>query len=61
MKHIITVTTAEEWIDVKAYGTYEQDYRNGELWSWAGKLYYLAIIELPLKEMEEVVETYRVD
>jgi hypothetical protein len=60
MKHTITVTTAEEWIDVKAYGTYEQDYRNGEIWSWAGKLYYLAFIELSAKEQNELLEAYRV-
>ena len=33
------VLTAEEWIKVQAYGNYEMDYKNGELWSYNGKLY----------------------
>ena len=54
----INVFTAEEWIDVKAYGTYEMDYKNGELWSYNGKLYLLEFIYLPLKEKEIINDTY---
>ena len=46
------VLTAEEWINIKAYGTYEMDYKNGELWSFNGNLY------LPLNEKEIINGTY---
>lgn len=50
-----TVTTAEMWAKVQAMGTYEQDYRNGELWSFDGKLYYLSHLSLNPNELREVV------
>ena len=52
------VLTAEEWIDVKAYGTYEMDYKTGELWSFNGKLYLLEFIYLPLSEKTIINDTY---
>lgn len=52
------VLTAEEWIDIKSYGTYEIDYKNGELWSYNGKLYLLEFIILPLKEKQIINDTY---
>lgn len=50
-----TVTTAEMWEKVQAMGTYEQDYKNGELWSFNGKLYYLSHLSLNPNELREVV------
>ncbi len=50
-----TVTTAEMWAKVQAMGTYEQDYRNGELWSFNGKLYYLSHLSLNPNELRKVV------
>lgn len=52
------VLTAEEWIDIKAYGTYEMEYKNGDLWSFNGNLYLLEFIYLPLEEKEIIIETY---
>lgn len=52
------VLTAEEWINIKAYGTYEMDYKNGELWSFNGNLYLLEFIYLPLNEKEIINGTY---
>lgn len=53
--HEIQVLTAEQWLDIKAYGTYEMDYKNGELWSCNGKLYLLEFIHLPLSEKKIVL------
>lgn len=49
-----TVTTVEMWAKVQAMGTYEQDYKNGELWSFNGELYYLSNLSLDTAEMREV-------
>ena len=48
-----TVTTAEMWTKIKAMGTYEEDYKNGELWSFNGKLYYLSHLSLDPQELRE--------
>ena len=50
-----TVTTAEMWAKVQSMGTYEQDYKNGELWSFNGELYYLSHLSLNPNELREVV------
>lgn len=52
------VLTAEEWIDIKAYGTYEMNYKNGELWSYNGKLHLLEFMLLPLSEKTIINNTY---
>ncbi len=49
-----TVKTAEMWAKVQSMGTYEQDYKNGELWSFNGELYYLSNLSLDTAEMREV-------
>lgn len=51
-----TVTTAEMWATVQAMGTYEQNYRNGELWSFNEKLYYLSHLSLSPDELRKVVD-----
>lgn len=53
-----TVKTFENWTKIKAMGTYEQDYRNGELWEFNGELWYLSHLELSPKVLQEVVELY---
>lgn len=58
MKDIKTVKTAEEFIKIKAMGTYEDDYKNGEIWTWNGNTYYLSHLELDPKELRELVEAY---
>lgn len=55
MEKRATVTTAEMWAKVQAMGTYEQDYKNGELWSFDGKLYYLSHLSLSPRELREVL------
>lgn len=37
-------------------GTYEQDYKNGELWHYNGNMWYLSHLELSPKELHELVE-----
>lgn len=54
-KKYTTVTTAEMWAKVQAMGTYEEDLKNGELWSFNGKLYYLSHLALDPDELREVV------
>jgi hypothetical protein len=56
----ITVYSWEFWTDIKADGTFETDFQNGELWSYNGKLYYLCFMLLPLKDKKELVEYYRI-
>lgn len=60
MKDIKTVKTAEEFINIHAMGTYEDDYKNGEIWTWNGNTYYLSHLELDQKELRELVEAYEV-
>lgn len=52
MKDIKTVKTAEEFINIQAMGTWEDDYKNGELWSFNGKFYYLSHLELDTNELQ---------
>lgn len=52
------VLNAESWITVKSYGTYEMDFKNGELWSYNGELYLLEFISLPHNEAVIVLECY---
>lgn len=40
-------------------GTYEQDYKNGELWKFNGELWYLSHLELSPKVLREVIEFNR--
>lgn len=50
------VKTAEQWAKVEAMGTYEQDFKNGELLEFNGELFYLSHLELSIKELKELVE-----
>lgn len=56
MKDIKTVKTAEEFLNIQSMGTWEGDYKNGELWSFNGKFYYLSPLELNRKELEIVLD-----
>lgn len=53
------VLDAETWSNVKAYGTYEMDFKNGELWTHNDKLYLLEFIKLPHNEAVILLEYYR--
>lgn len=55
MKYNI-VKTAEEWAKIQAIGDYEDDFRNGELWNFNGKIWYLSHLELSPEELQELVE-----
>lgn len=55
---INTVKTLEQWATIQAMGTYEQDYKNGELWSFNGQLYYLSHLELDPEALRELNEYY---
>ena len=48
------VRTYIMWCDVKAYGTFEMNYKGGEYWSCWGCLYRLDKKELPAKELKEL-------
>lgn len=58
MKKYFTVRTAEQWATIQAMGTYEQDFKNGELWEFNGYMWYLSHLELPPEELAELVEIY---
>ena len=55
----ITVKTVEMWAKVQAMGDFEKKYKNGELWTFNGNLYYLSHLELTPKEMQEAREYYK--
>lgn len=55
MKYKI-VKTFDDWTKIQSMGTYEQDYKNGELWEFNGKLWYLSHLELSPEVLQEVVE-----
>lgn len=56
MKDIKTVKTAEEFTKIQSMGTWEGDCKNGELWSFNGKFYYLSHLELDMNELEIVLD-----
>lgn len=51
-----TVKSAEQWARIEAMGTYEQNFKNGELWEFNNEMFYLSHLELPTKELAELVE-----
>lgn len=56
-----TVKTAEQWMKIEAMGTYEDDFRNGELWDFNGELYYLSHLELSIEELRLLVDCVKVE
>lgn len=52
---IITVKDAETWTKVQALGTFERNYKNGELWYFNRKFYYLSHLNLELDELCELL------
>lgn len=55
MKHR-TARTVEDWAKIQAMGTYECKFKNGELWSFNGEIWYLSHLELSPQVMREIVE-----
>ncbi len=51
-----TVKSAEQWTKIEAMGTYEQNFKNGELWEFNNEMFYLSHLELPVKELAELVK-----
>ena len=51
-------TTLEEWTKIQSLGTYEDKFKNGEIWSFNGELWYLSHLELPFNVLAEVVDFY---
>lgn len=45
------VKTAEEWVKIESLGTWEADLKNGSVWSFNGKHYYLSHLELDPHEL----------
>lgn len=58
MKYKI-IKTFEDWAKIQAIGTYEQDFKNGELWYFNGDMWYLSHLKLPMQELKKVVEYYK--
>ena len=54
----IAVSSIELWTTVESMGNYETDYKNGALWSWNNKLYYLSHLNLQPKDLLELKEFY---
>lgn len=56
-----TILTAEEWLDIKAYGTYEStDIDNTEHWTFNNCEYLLQFRNLNLHEQEELLYAKKV-
>lgn len=45
------IQTADEAMKITALGTYETDYKNGEIWSFNGDEYYFSHLELSPAEL----------
>ena len=59
--NIETVRTAEEFIKIQSMGTYEDDYKNGEIWTWNGNTYYLSPLELDMGELQIVNDALKIE
>lgn len=53
-----TAKTLAEWARVQALGTYEDQIKNGELWSFGGDYWYLSHLELDTRTLREVADFY---
>lgn len=53
-----TAKTLDEWTLVASMGTYECDFRNGELWYLNGEFWYLSHLELSPEVLHEVLTFY---
>lgn len=58
-KQIKIAKTAEEWFLIESMGTYEQDYKNGSIWSFNGENWYLSHLELNQFELKKVNDMER--
>lgn len=56
MKAYNIVTDPDEWAKIQAMGDFEQELKNGELWSFNGELYYLSHLELNTEALIELAE-----
>lgn len=56
MKAYNIVTNPDEWAKIQAMGNFEQELKNGELWTFNGELYYLSHLELSAEALVEIAE-----
>lgn len=56
MKAYNIVTSPDEWAKIQAMGDFERQFKNGELWSFDSKLYYLSHLELSTEALTELAE-----
>lgn len=56
MKAYNIVTDPDEWAKIQAMGDFEQDLKNGELWSFNNELYYLSHLELSTEALMELAD-----
>lgn len=54
-------TTAKEWINVQALGTWLEDRGNGEIWEYNGCEWYLSHLELLPGELRELMDALSVE
>lgn len=57
IKYKIAITL-EEWTKIQSLGTYEDKFKNGEVWNFNGEFWYLSHLELPFNVLVEVVDFY---
>lgn len=55
----IIVKDIELYFNIKSMGTFELDYKNGQLWTYSGKLYHLSHLYLSPKDLQIVIESYK--
>jgi hypothetical protein len=51
------VKTAEEWIKIESLGTWEADVKNGSVYTFNEKYYYLSHLELDPHELILLMDT----
>lgn len=55
------IRTAEEALTVQSMGTYEDNFKNGEIWIFNGQEYYFSHLELSPEGLREYNEAQRID
>ena len=54
------VKDLETYTKIEAMGDFESPFKNGSMWTWNGKLWYLSYLELSPKDLRELNEFYKV-
>lgn len=60
-KKLKNIKTADEALTIQAYGDFEREYRNGEIWTFNGNEYYFSHLDLSPEELKEYNDALRIE